>query len=451
MKLKTKIQLFSSIFMLVLILLVNTSIYFLFYKITSESELDQLAEQTNDLVQRINENPNADISELIEAYMPNNGMIRTIEENGKPFIQKMRSLEYSDLPSEYTTKETHTIVSQNNGPDIAVITKPIVWNLPDREGEIITLQVSNHLIHLEETMTTLFYVLVAASIIMLLPIVVAGNVLGRFLLNPINALIGTMKENMQHGKWEKINVESRSRDELYEMEKTFNEMIDQLRRNFEKQEDFVSNASHELKTPIQIIKSYAQLLERRGTEREDLFQESVEAIDTETDRMQKLVEQMLDLAKNKQEENYAPLDLAQLTGETVRTFQGASERTILLEANVDQLSINGNRDQLEQVLYILVDNALKYSKGQIEIRISKENHHAKVAVKDYGAGISEEDKERIFDRFYRVDKARSRDTGGTGLGLSIAKTIIEAHEGELIVNSKKGEGSEFAFLIPLPE
>lgn len=451
MKLKTKIQLFSSLFMLVLILLVNTSIYFLFYKITSNSELEQLAEQTNDLVYRLNENQDADISGLIEAYLPNNGMIRMIEESGEPFVEQMRSTDYRDLPSEFSNKETHRIISQDNGPDIAVITKPLIWNLPDREGEIVTLQVSNHLVHMEETMKTLFYVLVVASIIMLLPIVIAANVLGRFLLNPINTLIATMKENMQHDKWEKINVENRSRDEIYEMEKTFNEMIDQLRRNFEKQEEFVSNASHELKTPIQIIKSYSQLLERRGADRPDLFSESVEAIDTETDRMKKLVEQMLDLAKNKQREDHKPLDIALLTEETVRTFQGASNRKIILNKHAEQLIIHGNRDQLEQVLYILIDNALKYSQDEIEVRISDKNGEAEITVKDYGAGISKEDQQRIFDRFYRVDKARSRDTGGTGLGLSIAKTIVEAHQGNVSVKSKKGEGSEFTIRIPLPD
>jgi len=451
MKLKTKIQLFSSLFMLVLILLVNTSIYFLFYKITADSELEQLATQTNDLVNRLNENPDADISGLMEAYLPADGMIRVIDEGGKPFIEQMRSTEYRDLPGKYSNEEFHTILSGDNEPDVAVITKPIIWNQPTHEGEIVTLQVSNQLVPLEETMTTLFYVLVVASIIMLLPIIIAGNILGKFLLKPINALIDTMKENTRHGKWQKINEANRSKDELYEMEKTFNEMIDHLRGNFEKQEEFVSNASHELKTPIQIIKSYAQLLGRRGLDRPELFKESVEAIDTEADRMKKLVEQMLDLAKNEQTAHMESVDLVSLTGETQATFQGAYMREIRLEKDADQLMINGNQDQLEQVLYILIDNAIKYSSDKIEISIAERDRWAVVKVKDYGKGMTKEAQQRIFDRFYRVDKARSRDTGGTGLGLAIAKTIAEAHQGTLSVVSEEGEGSEFTLKIPLAE
>jgi hypothetical protein len=449
MKLRTKIQLFSSLFMLILILLVNTSIYFLFYKITSDSELEQLAQQTNDLVSRLNENPETDVSGLIEAYLPSNGMIRIIDENGEQLMEQMRAVRYRELPGEFTNQESHEVVSQPNGADIAVVTKPIIWNAPDREGEIMTLQVSNHLVHLEETMRTLFYVLVVASIIMLLPIVVAGRVLGKFLLNPINTLIRTMKENMQPGKWEKINVDNRSRDELYEMEKTFNEMIDQLKANFEKQEEFVSNASHELRTPIQIVKSYAQLLKRQGMEREDLFFESIDAIDTESDRMKKLVEQMLNLAKNQQKEAFEPFDLVGLVEETVTTFQGAYHRDIRFHREAKQLPVNGNPDQLEQVLYILIDNAVKYSSDQIEIQLSKQNGQAQVTVKDYGDGISEEDQQRIFDRFYRVDKARSRETGGTGLGLAIAKTIAAFHRGDVTVESNKREGSAFTLRLPL--
>jgi len=449
MKLKTKIQLFSSLFMLVLILLVNTSIYFLFYKITSDSELEQLAQQTNDLVSRMNENPNTDVSELIEAYLPTNGMIRIVDDSGESMIEQMRAVRYRELPSEFTNEETHEVVSQRKGPDVAVVTKPIIWNGADRTGEIVTLQVSNHLTLLEETMRTLFYVLIVASIIMLLPIVIAGHVLGKFLLHPINTLIRTMKENMQPGKWEKINVDNRSRDELYEMEKTFNEMIEQLKANFEKQEEFVSNASHELKTPIQIVKSYAQLLKRRGMNREDLFLESIDAIDTESDRMKKLVEQMLNLAKNKQQKKFETFNLIGLAEDTIATFQGAYNREMIVHQEGKKLLVNGNPDQLEQVLYILIDNAIKYSRDKIEIDISEQNSQIHVTVRDYGSGISEEDQQRIFDRFYRIDKARSRETGGTGLGLAIAKAIANVHHGNIVVESKKGEGSVFTLQLPL--
>lgn len=446
MKLRTKIQLFSSLFMLVLILLVNTSIYFLFYNIMADSELEQLSAQTNTITETLNSNPDIPTSDLLDAYLPTDGMIRVIEEDESLLIPELKKPNISsELPSEFSVTETHTILSQEKAADVAMISKPIIWN----NGDIVTLQVSSHLLALEETMTTLFYVLVVASVIMLIPSIIAGMLLSRFLLRPIKALIQTMKENTRHAKWQKIDVQNRSRDELYEMEKTFNEMIDYLKENFEKQEVFVSDASHELKTPISIVKSYAQLLGRRGKENPEVFNESVEAIDSEADRMQKLVEQMLSLAKNKTKAAMQQVDMITLSEETIATFQGAYDRQISFDKPHTKLLVNGNPNQLQQVVYILIDNALKYSNDEIKIAIDERNNEAIFQVTDYGQGIPEKEQERIFDRFYRMDKARSRDTGGTGLGLAIANTIADAHNGRLFVTSNVGEGSTFTLTLPL--
>lgn len=450
LKLRTKIQLFTSLFMLVLVLLVNTSIYFLFYKIAADSDLEQMAVQMDALTETLADNPdisNEEAKMLIKAYLPTNGMIRVIDENDRPFILQTKSGAYETLPWEYVTTESKTIETQANGPDVAIITRPVIWN----NGEIVTVQLSNHLNHLEETMKTLFYVLIVAGAIMLIPSIIAGTLLGRFLLNPIQKLIQTMKDNTKHAKWQKINLENRSKDELYEMEMTFNEMIDYLRDNFEKQEIFVSNASHELKTPIQIVKSYAQLLERRGMENPELLQESIEAIDSEADRMKKLVEQLLSLAKNRQAQEMNRVDLGELTEETVETFERAYARKINFQQNADDLMVYGNRDQLEQVIYILIENAIKYSNDKINVSASKLNDDVIIQVKDHGQGIHEDEQKRIFDRFYRVDKARSRETGGTGLGLAIAKVITEEHHGEVSVSSKVGEGSTFTLCLPYRE
>src|SRR5699024_12622437 len=126
-------------------------------------------------------------------------------------------------------------------------------------------------------------------------------ILGRFMLRPINILIQSMQANSRRAEWRKIEVQGHSKDELHQMELTFNEMIDHLKANYQKQEQFVSDASHEMNTPISIVKSYAQLLKRRGKERPELFDEAVEAIDSEADRMQLLVETMFLLAKNEVE------------------------------------------------------------------------------------------------------------------------------------------------------
>lgn len=446
MKLRTKIQLFSSLFMLVLILLINTSIYYLFYRTSADSELDQLATQTNTMVEVLQANPDLPNSELLHAFLPANGMIRVFEENQEaPILFLTKQTDFRHLPGEFSSTESHSMMRTDEGIPVAVVSKPVIWE----DGSVVTLQVSEHLIGLQSTMRTLFYVLVIASLIMLIPTVIAGRFLSQFLLKPIKTLTATMKENTQEGNWQKIPIDHKSGDELYEMEKTFNEMIEKLKDTFEKQEDFVSDASHELKTPISIVKSYAQLIKRRGEQHPELLEEAIDAIDSEADRMQKLVEQLLLLAKNEIDPTMTEMDFLSLCEKTITTFQGAYDREIIFRTNSDQINIYGNEDQLQQVIYILLDNALKYSEDQVHITLTEDQGQAVLKVQDFGPGISKKDQERIFDRFYRIDKARSRDTGGTGLGLPIARTIAQLHQGDLWVESEHGMGSTFILLIPI--
>lgn len=443
MKLKTKIQLFSSLFMLVLIVLVNASIYILFYKISINNELNNLTDQTNTLVETINENRDIQRNELLRAFLPADGMIRVIDKNNKVMTTVTKDESYRNLHVQFQAGEKTEVIANSAGKKIGVMYKPIIID----SGEIMTLEVSTHLTTVENTMRTLLYVLVAASILMLIPTVIAGNILSRFILQPIKELIQTMQENKRRVDWQTIPIKSRSKDELYEMEQTFNEMIETLKENYEKQELFVSDASHELKTPISIIKSYAQLLQRRGVKPE-VFKESIQAIDSEADRMDQLVKQMLLLAKNQNDHPYERINFIQLIEKTAKTFQDVYHRNITLKIKDDPIEIYGNKDQLEQVLYILMDNAMKYSENEINIELGRKNEDAQLKVIDFGQGIPESEQAYIFDRFYRVDKARTRETGGTGLGLAIAKTITEQHGGSIQVASKQGEGSTFTLQLP---
>lgn len=447
MKLQTKIHLFSSVFMLILIVLINTAIYFLFYKVSADSELDQLAGQADVITETLNKNPDIAEEELLKAFLPSDGMIRVIDKDSTTVIPTLtKKNEYRRLASSYTTTENRKIDKTASQENVAVIEKPIIWD----NGDIVTLQVSKHLVILQENMKILFYVLLIASVVMLVPILIGANILSRFLLNPIKALTGAMKENATRTKWKKIKVHSsKSKDELYEMENTFNEMIERLSENFKKQDIFVSDASHELKTPISIVKSYAQLLSRRGLEHPDLFYESVEAIETEADRMQKLVEQMLNLAKSQVKSELQDVDILLLCSEVIKIFRGATSRDIEFTTSQQGLIVKGDRDRLEQVIYILIDNALKYSDKSIDVHLKHDAEWVVFTVTDYGQGIPADEQERIFDRFYRVDKARSRETGGTGLGLPIAKEITDAHHGELKATSQVGKGTTFTLKIPL--
>lgn len=446
MKLKTKIQLFSSLFMVVLLLLVNTSVYFLFYKNATDSQLEQLVAQSEILVERLSESTvDAESSELIKAFLPADGMAKVFSSEGQALEFKLRGDAYKTLEGKFQTGETQEIIRPESGVNVAVVAKPIIWH----DGSVVTLQLSNNLVDLSDTLMILFYVLILASLIVLIPTLLGANLISRFLLNPIQQLTQVMRENMKERRWKKIDLTDRSKDELYEMEVTFNEMIDQLRNSYEKQEDFVSNASHELKTPIQIVKSYAQLMERHGKKDPEVLHESIEAIDSEADRMKKLVEQLLALAKSKNDIVYADVELVQLLEQSIVTFEKAYSREIEFNKNIEIVLVNGNADQLEQIMYILIDNALKYSKEKIVVSLFTYNGEVIFSVKDFGKGITEDEQIRIFERFYRVDKTRSRETGGTGLGLAIATSIAEEHQGKVTVESTVGEGSTFTLVLPI--
>src|SRR5699024_2844385 len=251
-KLRTKIRLFSSLFMLVLIVLVNMFIYSLFYNMSTKNELEELVSQTNTIVETLNTNPEIPKNELLRALLRSNNMIR-IYEFGKeePNFVITKDTEFQNLPGGYSKKEIRLIKKGEDGVPVALVSKPMIWD----DGKVVTLEVSEHLVTVKNTMTTLFYVLFVASLLMLIPTIIAGRVLSRFILQPIQSLTKTMQNNTQRGSWQKIEIDNRSKDELYEMEKTFNEMIDVLKNTFERQEIFVSDASHELKTPISIVKS----------------------------------------------------------------------------------------------------------------------------------------------------------------------------------------------------
>lgn len=448
MTLRKKIILFSSVFMFLVIVVSHTAIYFLFYRTASNGEIDQLRIQTDALVEAIAETDSTSeetMRDLLTAYLPANGIIRIIDEEGNNVVRlQTKSEQYTSLEANYTATETSRIVQDDTKSNYAIIEKPIIWE----NGDIVTVHVANELVYLDETMGTLTYVLLFSSAVILIPTIIASIVLSRFLLTPIQKLKDTMQRNIHNKNWQKIDVETRSKDEIYEMEITFNEMIDSLKENFEKQETFVSNASHELKTPIQIIKSYAQLIDRQGKKRPELLDESVTAIDSEANRMQKLVEQLLLLAKHKNENKKQAVNVREIVEQVIQTFQKAyPDRSIQLEAGDGDYYILGNADQLKQIPYILIENALKYSEGVVFVSMYSEAEKCFIQFKDFGEGIATDEQQKIFDRFYRVDRARNRETGGTGLGLAIAKEIIEIHGGKITVDSEAGQGSIFTWTL----
>ncbi|GGB48495.1 two-component system histidine kinase PnpS [Fictibacillus barbaricus] len=230
--------------------------------------------------------------------------------------------------------------------------------------------------------------------------------------------------------------------------------ITELKKLEQVRKDFVANVSHELKTPITSLKGFAETLLDGAGENEEFRNKFLTIILNESDRLQALIQDLLDLSKSEQgfRLDTQSIDLASLVKETVEILHPKAEKKeISLSVNVfgDTL-MEGDPPRLKQIIINLVSNSLTYTPagGSVFVIVEEQDKHIKFMVKDTGIGIKESEIPRIFERFYRVDKARSRNSGGTGLGLAIVKHLVEAHQGTIDVQSNPGEGSQFTILFP---
>ncbi len=247
---------------------------------------------------------------------------------------------------------------------------------------------------------------------------------------------------------------SGTKDELKDLSKTFNKMMDEIESSYEKQRQFVSDASHELRTPIAVIKGYASMINRWGKEDESVLEESMHAIEEEAKNMQSLVESLLFLARR--DKGSLEMDMSQFN---IKEFlEEVVRETNLIDSDhniIEQLEYDGeiyaSPDKLKQAIRIFVDNSIKYTEKEknITIQLKATENDIYIVIKDEGIGISKEDLPYIFERFYRADEARTRGkSGGTGLGLAIAKVVVEQHNGKILVDSEENVGTEVTIILP---
>ncbi|MDW4283787.1 ATP-binding protein [Staphylococcus saprophyticus] len=245
-----------------------------------------------------------------------------------------------------------------------------------------------------------------------------------------------------------VPILSKTKKNLYGMVIVLHD-ITNLKKLENLRREFVANVSHELKTPITSIKGFAETLLDGAKNDEQTLNEFLKIISKESDRIETLVFDLLDLSHVEQQTEIVTeyVSLSEIAESTIKNMQNIAEEkqiTIVNEIKPD-IVIDANKDKVSQVALNLLSNAVSYSKASSEVivRVYKDANKRIIEVQDFGIGISAEDQQHIFERFYRVDKARSRDSGGTGLGLSITKHIMEAHNGRINVFSRPNEGSTF--------
>ena len=275
-------------------------------------------------------------------------------------------------------------------------------------------------------------------------------------LDDIKTIINNIRKNKYNSE-EEIQLGSnllslqKAIKKMFKKEKTDIEYLQRLQKV---RSQFLANVSHELRTPIFNIQGYIETLLNGAVNDKNVNVHFLEKANQNTISLSNLLNDLIDISMIESGEmrmSYRYFKINELIRQVVQENKKVAEDKNL-ELNFiparDDLDVFGDKEKLKQVLVNLIHNAIKYTeKGKVEILVEEENKHAKVIVRDTGIGIPENYLDRIFERFFRIDKARSRSLGGTGLGLAIVKHIIEAHNSKVTVTSKEGEGSEFSFLL----
>ncbi len=301
--------------------------------------------------------------------------------------------------------------------------------------------------------TLLIYGVILALVVSAL----IGFILSRLVVKPLQKMENSIKSIQQKGFTERM-VALHSQDEIGRLTSIFNQMMEQLEHSFNKQKQFIEDASHELRTPITALEGHLSLLNRWGKKDELVLEESLQAATEEVKRLRRLVQELIELSREEESsptdhllEIINPVSHIQAIIKNLTPIHPEFSFEVLCEDQNKPLLLKCVPSHFDQVILILLDNAIKYSAEIKSISVSVEAIEGEVWIKigDKGIGIPQENIPYVFDRFYRADPSRSRQRGGYGLGLSIAKRLVENFKGKIDVSSVEGEGTTFTICFPL--
>ena len=420
----------------------------------AENSLQASMSDTKQLLEDIEKNANFNVDSVRDPLRPG-VVLRVAASNGEIFI---------DTDSRFISIDTF---------DSELLDNPPFWSNEDmavaEHGSALVYRAQMPFTHAGETVTLYFFktiipdvtlyerlwkILLAISIAGLFAAAASGFAVSKRILKPISDMTRTAHniaiENMT-GRIEPSPAE----DELTELARTFNSMLDRLQAGIVQQQRFVSDASHELRTPATVIRGYSDLLARWGSRDPEILKEGIEAIQAESENMQQLIEQLLFLARaDQRRQPLKPemIELSKLVGEVVNAIELVTTTHTIELARNDSGTIFADKVTMRQLFRIFIDNAIKYTPkgGKITISSVRAVDKIYVSVADTGIGIAPENQKKVFDRFFRVDQSHSkREVSGTGLGLSIATWIAEQHNIEIDLESELGKGTTITAAIPL--
>ncbi|BCG59360.1 sensor histidine kinase [Paenibacillus sp. URB8-2] len=400
-------------------------------------------------IEKVTEESVGSIGPFIDSLNSSNQMIRILNRGGNPVLTVSDRLP-EDWIAPQRSDSTVSYTAWHGDDHLLVIRRPV-----DSASFAGTIEIVNNLESSDKLSKMLLAVMLAGFLVAFLLSGLGGVFLSRKLLGPIRELTVTMNNIKRKGLQERVAVPN-GKDELGNLANVFNELMNQLEQAFHNQQQFVADASHELRTPISIIEGHISLLHRWGKNNPDILEESLQVSVQELGRLKGIVNELLELTRvealRSDGEVCATLAI-EAVNYAVRNFELLHpEFTFQCELeSAEGAEVNIKHHHLEQVLLIVLDNAVKYSMEHKEIFISAaiDGGSVQIAVRDRGIGIPEEDLPHVFQRFYRADKSRSREQGGTGLGLAIAERLMRGYGGAIAIASKPGEGTTVTLNLPL--
>ena len=457
-EISTKITLGYSACFIALLILINAAMWGgvmnALYS-PAEKTLRLSMEQIQTVLEELETNYNAFNPNSFRGALVTGVVLRVVDERGEVFIdtdEKYPSIEMFDAgilksPPIFADSEF----------EIAQIGSAYIYRAAmnyTHDGETVTLYFFRTITSELNLFADLEKLLFALDALGIIGALIFGRVVSRRVLTPIK----TMNELAREIAFEKMEGRiplGTADDELNELAKTLNAMLDRLQGGINKQKQFVSDASHELRTPAAVIKGYIEFIETYGTADEDLLKENLKVIGSEAQNMQALLENLLFLSRtdqHRQKLNKKILDLDDIVGDVMSKMKTVVKTHKVQLLKNEPAKIFGDETTIRQMLRIFLDNAVKYTPegGKISVSSARDGKKISLAISDSGIGIAPENQKKIFDRFFRIDSEDLvSEANGSGLGLSIAKWIADSHGINISVASELGKGTTFTLTIPI--
>ncbi|MGH0513044.1 ATP-binding protein [Bacillus cereus] len=453
---KWKLTLWSTTLVFILFILYSALQFIVINKWTIDYEQKQINRQVTEIAayfqdkndtlsSKTFENSNEFLNNMIDKHQ----MIRIIGNDGKPIVTVSRDFNESWIEPKNVTQDESFIKRH-------IEDRILVERIPIQTKKFTgTIELTKNLETFDHLLKIILVVMVFAGICGLVFSFLGGILITKKLLSSVQNITDTMKRIKKNGLNERVPVRENN-DELAKLSILFNEMMDEVETAFTQQKQFVEDASHELRTPLTIIQGHLSMLNRWGKNDSAVLDKSLQSSLKEVDRLNKLVSELLELSRAEAEQMH-PIAVERVHVNSVLK-QVTQNFTVLqtdfkfdMKLDADDAYVSMPSSYLEQIIIIVMDNAVKYTKEvdkYICIESSMQSGEINIRIIDHGAGIPESDLPFVLNRFYRVDKARSRKQGGNGLGLSIAKRLVEKYNGTIQLDSKENEGTVVTITFP---